>query len=439
MKANSFIAAASIYVDGDRQRKYFDEKAHEELVDSIRRVGLINAPVIRFNANQQPYIVAGERRLRAVIALNEKYMYGEHEIPKGMIPIVSLGEAEDRLHKQVELIENITRLDLTWQEKDAAIAEVAELVRELAEPDVVITLDNIADVVTKKGAGNSNSYDRMKVQDALRRQEYADDPLVCAAKSAKDADKIILKKLTEEKKKRLADEFKEIETPHTIIFGDSLVEIRGVKDKSIDVICADPIYGIDMHEHNAFQRVKMQEGKRHEYDDSYEAWQKMFDVMPFELFRVCREQAHCYLFCDLQRFEELKERMEDAGWDVWNRPLIWYKGNIGSLPRPEHGPRYTYEVILYAIKGDKKTTGVYHDVITTPQTTGHSHGAGKPPTLYKEVLQRSVSPGDTVLDFCAGSFPILPAANSLSVKAVAIELDRRWENDAAIRKQQSIE
>jgi DNA modification methylase len=43
--------------------------------------------------------------------------------------------------------------------------------------------------------------------------------------------------------------------------------------------------------------------------------------------------------------------------------------------------------------------------------------------LYYDLLRRSVSPGDRVLDPFAGSGPILPAAQELKCRATALEID----------------
>ena len=162
-----------------------------------------------------------------------------------------------------------------------------------------------------------------------------------------------------------------------------------------------------------------------------------------------------YLFCDITRFFDfwaikpgnekpsrvkgLATRFAEAGFDVWPRPLVWYKGNIGSLPKPEHGPRYTSEYILFCTKGGKKTVRVEHDVISIPQEAGQVHGAGKPPRVYHNLLKRSANPGDLVLDFNAGSFPILPAANDLSCIVTAWELDKQWMKEAELRKSLGLE
>jgi len=429
----SIVEISTIVIGNNRKRKEFPVAAMEELSDGIQDVGLINPIVIEMKEGIR-YLVAGERRLKTITAFTDAYMFGSLKVAAGFIPCLDQGNIELLKARKIELFENTQRLDFTWQEKDAAMAAVQELMEEIEEEP--ITLDNLTRTLLKKESVSYN--DKVKVEKALRRQEYAEDPLVSKAKSSKDADKIIESKLLETHKEKMAGMFKEIESPHNIIFADSIEHCKGYKDNTFDVVVSDPIYGIDMDKQNAFQRVKMQEGKLHGYDDSYINWKRMFDVMPEILYKITKEEAACYLFCDISRFDELSQRMEAAGWSVWNRPIIWYKGNIGSLPRPKHGPRYTYECILFATKGDRETTGVYHDVITIPQTTGHSHGAGKPIALYEELLSRCAHPGDRVLDFCAGSFPILTACNKLSLQCDAIELDEKWRNESEIRKVDSL-
>jgi len=118
--------------------------------------------------------------------------------------------------------------------------------------------------------------------------------------------------------------------------------------------------------------------------------------------------------------------MTQAGWWVTRTPFICTKPNSGRVPHPEHGPRRQWEMILYAIKGKKPTTGIYPDVITTMADPNMSHGAQKPVALYLDLLKRSVRAGDTVLDSFAGSGTIFPAAHAYKVKAVGIEMNPEY-------------
>lgn len=437
----------------DRQRSSLDAPHVKKLAGAIKRVGLLHAIVLQDDGKT---LVAGETRTRAVemLALNGiGIKYNGVQLEPGEIPFTTLSECNKQMVQEAEFLENAMRQDLTWQDRDAALLKIKKLAQVAAGGEEMTPREAAQAIETAKTPvpeEKSVQKTRARIEQATLRDQYKDDERVQKARSAAEADRIIKKDLEKKQREKLAQQFSEVETVHKIQFGDCCELTKELPSESIDVICADPIYGINANEMHMFQRAQYNEGSHHQYDDSWENWDRMFNIMPQELFRVGKEECACYLFCDITRFFDffavregntkpsrikgLATRMEEAGWTVWARPLVWYKGNIGSLPRPEHGPRYTAEYILFATKGDKKTTGVYHDVISIPQTTGHDHAAGKPPAVYHALLERSTRPGDTVLDFGAGSFPILPAANALSCEVIAMELDEQWKPNAELRK-----
>jgi DNA modification methylase len=121
-----------------------------------------------------------------------------------------------------------------------------------------------------------------------------------------------------------------------------------------------------------------------------------------------------------------------ANWTVFPTPLIWDKAN-GMLPFPEHGPRRTYEAILYAWRGDRKTLCIKSDVIRVSPVHDLKVGAQKPVALYLDLLSRSARPGDSVLDCFGGSGPILVAANRMRLAATYIERNEDAYNIALSR------
>jgi DNA modification methylase len=232
--------------------------------------------------------------------------------------------------------------------------------------------------------------------------------------------KVIKQKKALEHRAVLAEEFhldqKGALHPHKLYECDMIPWMTNEESNTVDIICTDPPYGIDAQNFNA------QEGIKHEYNDTRENFERIIDTIATQGYRVCRTLAHAYVFHDFANWPVLRTRMEQAGWSVWPRPLIWSKGN-GLLARPDIGPRYTYECILYAFKGDKPVTCVAPDVINVRTLTRQRRGAEKPAALYYDLLSRSVQPGDTVLDPCCGLGAIFPAANELSCKAIGIEID----------------
>jgi DNA modification methylase/ParB-like chromosome segregation protein Spo0J len=405
------IAIKEIKLDG-RQRQAFDETKLAHLSDSIARLGLLHAPIL-----SEGKLVCGERRLRAIQllpAFGHKLMYQGVEVPAGHVPYTELGGATELECMEAELEENLMRDDLSVQEEAAARADLHRL--RIAQNPEHTKLDTAREL-SKPGAKLAS----MDVRNAILIDEHSHIPEVAKAKTPKEAMKIIAKVKRTEHNAELAKEFKasNVESPHRLINTDCIDWLDKATDHNnpfVDVICTDPPYGVDAQNFNA------QEGISHDYNDTRDNFERIIKAIATQGYDICKSGAHAYIFHDFSNWSLLRGAMESAGWSVWPRPIIWSKGN-GLLARPDHGPRYTYECILYAHKGDKPVTLVAPDVITIRTLTRQRRGAEKPAALYHNLLARSVHPGDTVLDPCCGLGPIFPAANELSCKAIGLEID----------------
>lgn len=405
---------------GDRVRKRFDEAAVARLSDSIARLGLLHAPVL-----DNGRLVAGERRLRAIEMLStfgHTLTYQGEEFPEGYVPYTELGSQQELAALEAELEENIMREDLTVQEEASATANLHRL-REAQNP--LQTRAETAREITRSGVPTTST----DIRNALLIDEHLDLPEVATAKTAKEALKVIERKLTAEHNEVLAKEFRQensAKSPHVLLTGRCEDLLPDIDSESVDVILTDPPYGIDAQEFNA------QEGIKHYYDDTRANFESIITAIAREGFRICKPRAHVYIFHDFGRFGFIRERMEEHGFTCWPRPIIWSKGN-GLLAKPNHGPRYTYECILFASKGARETTAVFSDCIAIRTLTKQRRGAEKPAALYHNLLRRSVQPGNTVLDPCCGLGPIYPAANALNCKAIGIEVDPEACNVAQLR------
>mgnify|MGYP001545419840 CR=1 FL=1 len=94
------------------------------------------------------------------------------------------------------------------------------------------------------------------------------------------------------------------------------------------------------------------------------------------------------------------------------------------LPRPEHGPRYTYECILFASKGNKKVLVVKPDVISISPDAKILHGAQKPVELFSDLISRSCLPGAAILDAFGGSGTTISAGIEARATVTLFELDK---------------
>ena len=93
-------------------REAFDEKAIEGLAQSIRENGLISPLALRRAPGGGYFLVAGERRLRALKLLGKSFADAV---------ILDAGEEESRV---LSLIENVQREDLSFFEEARALREI---------------------------------------------------------------------------------------------------------------------------------------------------------------------------------------------------------------------------------------------------------------------------------------------------------------------------
>lgn len=417
------IPLSQIVVPENRQRKEFDPERLSDLCDDIALNGLQHAPVVA-GANGSFELVSGERRFRAIRDLASAGVtirYGTQDIPLDHIPVTDFGALTPRQRKILELHENIERENLTWQERVAAEAELhATRSEEAAERGEKQTYLATAEEIAGKPLRGSTeqSYAQTQVRQAVILAKHLSDPEVSAAKTEREAFKIVQKKETERHYQAVAQALGKTASAerHSLVRGDAREVLPLLPPKSFDCILTDPPYGIDAQDFGS------QVFHEHKFDDSQPLWLDLMACLAVEGFRLCKDLAHAYIFCDPQHFVTLQGIFKDAGWRVFRTPIIWVKGT-GMLPLPDHGPRRCYEAILYAIKGDKKTTGVYSDVIQIPPEKTTIHPDQKPVDLYVDLLKRSVRPGESVLDPFAGSGTIFVAANKLQLAATGIELE----------------
>lgn len=422
------IPIDTVIVPPDRQRSNFDESSLVELAESITRNALINALTVREDGVT---LVAGERRLRAIqtciYPLGRSFNYAGQPVPPGMVPVVSVSELDPLSLEEVELDENIKRRDLTWQEVAAAQSRLHHLrVRQAAVAGATHTvLDTAIELGKPTGPG------RVSVSQNLALAQHLDDSEVAKAKTPKDAMKLLLHRERQEQYRELgalagaawAAEIYPAGVP--VIHGDCLEWLRAECAKPAgrryDVILTDPPYsmGADTFGDSAGRLANID----HTYSDDYATWTTLMREWAPLSFAIAKPQAHAYVFCDLDRFHELKGLMAGAGWYVFRTPLVNVKTNSGRVPLPDEGPRRQYELCLYAIKGHRKTTAIYPDVIQTEGDPQLGHGAQKPVALFENLLKRSTVPGNWVLDTFAGTGPIIPAAHNQRCFVTAIEHD----------------
>lgn len=413
---------SEIKIEPERQRKFFDMAKVIELANSIQSLGLLQPIVIQPDGT----LVAGERRLRAIkhlLALGVPIRANGEVLDLGLAPTLLFGDPSEIALCEAQLDENLRREDLTWQERAAAI-DLLHRLRQRTNP--AQTPIDTAKEVTGGNVGDAAST----IHNSIKVAKYLADKEVSAAPTLKDAIRVLRRR---EEKTRLATLAENVDVTKLsdthILYKCDWRTADDIQPASIDVILTDPPYGMGA---DSFKDGGGASSTLHSYDDVGGAeWQQMMCEFFEWSYRVTKPKAHLYVFCDIDQYTFLRLGFNNAGFRVHRTPLVYAKSHALSrrVPWPTSGPRRGYELILYAVKGDRNVNKIASDVVGPYNMEGpHSgHAAAKPVELYTELLSRSVTAGDIVCDPFAGTGTIFPAAQGAKCRAIGCEIDPAFQ------------
>lgn len=219
-------------------------------------------------------------------------------------------------------------------------------------------------------------------------------------------------------------------TKYGILYlGDCNLILKSIPTGTIDLIIADPPYGVS---------------KTDDYKDK--GWN--VKEVGKELYRVLKDNTRLFLFCAEKKLCDVIKTLEDVGFKL-HQMLIWVRKNLvgGSKKYQYWDFVNNYEHILLFHKGKPaplKIVAPYRNVdvleYAKPQgnfkkdTAYHPHQ--KPLELIKHLIIVSTNPGDIVLDPFAGVGTTAVAAEILKRRWIAIEIEKKFFEKAIMRLQQ---
>ena len=412
-----FIDIEKVVVPPNRQRREFDPRRISELSDSIRHIGLMHPIVVQ---NDGVTLVAGERRLKAIkniFFLGQGFSCAGTPVFDGQIPAVRLGELSNVEIYEAELSENTIREDLSWQERAEATAKLQEL-RSL-QAGRQVSSKEIAEEINGSLDGG---FQDNKIREQIIVAKHLSNPEIAKAKNVGEAMKIL--KVRERQKENAAigatlpGEI--LKSKHRLIVG--AFQNADLPSSTFACTITDPPYGIGAETFSGSGSNAMGALAGHTYSDSPGEWKALMYDLGSTLWEVGAPNSHHYVFCDFEKFAELRSIFEGIGFRVFRTPFVMCKTSSVRAPWQEQGPWKSTEYILYAIKGSKACNVSRTDFIVCRGDENLGHGAQKPLSLYVDLLERSARPGDHVLDACAGTGVIFPAAHTIKAIATGVEL-----------------
>lgn len=411
----------------DRQRKSITPKALEELKRSILSKGLLHAPVVSQNEDGTFSLRAGERRIKAMEALHSEghsFSYNSTLVEENCTPIVSVSDLSPADLFELELEENLLREDLSWHEECEARVALHKLRKD---QNPAQTLKKTGEELAAIRHSNAN-YEQTKIARAQIILDHKDNPRVSKAKTEEQAFKAILDESEQRFKAKLILLETNNSSKHQILHGDCRKIFSSLSPGSFATIIADPPYGIEAN--SSGQETK------HFYNDGADYALEVCEFILREGFKLCSSRAILFMFCDIDHFTHLRTYASQQAWSVFRTPIIWNKEVSGRAPWGRAGFQRSYEMILFAVKGqDELVNFAGLDILNFKQSNkaDRSHGANKPVELLEYLIKISTLPGELILDPCCGSGPIITAANKCNVKTLCIESDETYYAQALNR------
>jgi DNA modification methylase len=206
---------------------------------------------------------------------------------------------------------------------------------------------------------------------------------------------------------------------YTLIQGNCLSVLQGVKDKTVDAVIVDPPFGIN---------YRSKKGEKIVND------RRPFIWWLYDAYRVAKRGARLICFSAWKFQDVFRLAIETAGWRIRSH-VVWDKQihGLGDCAR-EFAPRH--EVIWYATKGDYKfRNGRPMSVINLRYLFGHQrqHPNEKPVELLERLVGAVTNKGDLVLDCCMGVGTTGVASVKNGRRFMGIEIDPNYFNIARSR------
>lgn len=427
------IAIYDVVINEDRrQRREFDEVAHQELMQSLMERGQLQPIIIDRETNE---LLAGERRYRAAQALGWDAIECKY--------LDDLDEGERML---VQYDENIRRSDLDWKSKALALHKYHTWMADnhgqtqamtathfnmsqksfseyllvakalLAEDEMVTDADTFSvarGIVERKRARQAD----VELDKYLGTSEDKPAPVESSDKPSQDTASTHGTAAVSSPAEAVAEGDDDVGVPFRHAdFNEWAPKYTGPK---FNLLHCDFPYGIDTDKHDS--SAQGYGG----YDDSEATYFQLLDTLEAAMDNVVASSAHLIFWFSMDFYQVTYDRLTAMGWRVNHFPLIWHKTNKSILPDPKRGPRRQYETAFLASRGDRlivRATTNLKDHAATKEV----HKSEKPREMLAHFMGMVCDETSYVLDPTMGSGNAIAVAEEFGAKAMGLEKDAEF-------------
>jgi len=190
---------------------------------------------------------------------------------------------------------------------------------------------------------------------------------------------------------------------------DAVELLESFEDECIDLIITDVAYE-SLEKHRKLGTTTRLKHSKSSSNDWFQIFpNSRFPKLFEELYRVLKNNTHCYFYCDQETMFVAKPIAEAAGFKFW-KPIVWDKMYNGM----GYHYRARYEFILFFEKGKRKLRSLsIPNVLEVPRVRG-GYPTEKPIALNAILIEQSSEPGELVLDPFMGSGSVGAASLGLS-------------------------
>jgi site-specific DNA-methyltransferase (adenine-specific) len=208
--------------------------------------------------------------------------------------------------------------------------------------------------------------------------------------------------------------------------GDCRESLKKIEDSVVDLVVTDPPFGIDF--------VSSRNKDTWKETETPEYYFQLLDDVCKELIRICKQDAHIYVFTGWKGIAEFKITLEKY-FDISNI-IVWAKNNHSLVDfSKKYAPSYE-NAFFCKMKGNKDrslTNNLSKDVLMFNRVHNPFHSCEKPVKLLEYFIKNSSVEGEVILDPFMGSGSCGVATIKNNRKYIGCEIEEKYFNHSKIR------